>query len=392
MKIIHTADWHIGKIIHEYSMIEEQEYALKQFIDIVKEEKPHAVIIAGDIYDRSVAPAEAVELLDKVLGRIILELETPVIIVAGNHDSPERLSFGSGILRSKNLFIEGLFKKDIAKAVIYDDYGAVNFYLLPYTDPAIVRNTFQDSSIRTYDQAMGAIIRYINRSLNTNERNIMVTHGYVRGTNKLSISDSERPLSIGGADYVDINHFKDFHYTALGHLHRPQKAGSEKALYSGSLLKYSFSEVNHDKSVTIINMDSKGDIDIKLRSIVPRKDMRDLEGSLKDLLNPTVYKEIETEHFYRILLTDKGEILDPMGRLKSVYPNVMQIMIKERMKDIGEVRTAAAKGYREKSKIELFSEFYKSLTGGELEPENKEIMSKTIEEVEKRGDDFHEAY
>ena len=171
MKIIHTGDWHIGKIVHEYSMIEEQEFILKQFVKLVKEEKPHVVIIAGDIYDRSVAPIEGVELLDRVLGQIILDLGIPVLVISGNHDSPERISFGSGILRSKNLFIEGLFKKDISRIVIGDDYGAVNFYMLPYADPAIVRNVYEDGSIRTHNQAMKAIINRVSNYLNRNERN-----------------------------------------------------------------------------------------------------------------------------------------------------------------------------------------------------------------------------
>lgn len=392
MRIIHTADWHIGKIVNEYSMITEQEYILKQFLKIVKEEKPHVVIIAGDIYDRSVAPTEAVELLDSVLGEIILDYGIPVLVIAGNHDSPERLSFGSGILRSKNLFIEGTFKENITKTVIYDEHGGVNFYMLPYADPAIVRSVYQDSGIRTHNQAMKAIMEKASEGFNKNERNILITHGYARGIEELSTSDSERPLSIGGADYIDIEHFKDFNYTALGHLHGPQKAGNGKAFYSGSLLKYSFSEVKHKKAITIVDLDGYGDIEVRQKELKPKRDMKDLEGSLKQLLNPINYNEIEKEHFYRITLTDKGELLDPMSKLKAVYPNVLQIMVKERIKDEGNAKTAAAKGYREKSKLELFLEFYKSLKDEELSPENIEIMSKVIEEIEKRGDDIYEAY
>ncbi len=392
MKIIHTADWHIGKIVHEYSMLEEQEYILKEFVKIVKEENPHAIIIAGDIYDRAVAPAEAVELLDKVIGELVLDIKIPVFIISGNHDSPERLCFGSGILRSKNLFIEGHFEKDTKKIVLRDEYGPVNFYLLPYVDPAIVRSVYEDGSIRTYDQAAKAIIERLSGNINKNERNIIVTHNYVRGINELSISDSERPLSIGGVDFIDVEKFKDFNYTALGHLHRPQKAGSDKAFYSGSILKYSFSEVNHKKSINIVNINSKGEAEICLRELKPRKDMRDLEASLRDLLSPSFYKNIETEHFYRITLTDKGEILDPMGKLKSVYPNVLQIMVKDRLRTTEEARTAAGEGYRDKTKLELFEEFYKSLNDGDLEPENANIISKIIEEVERKGDDFYETY
>ncbi len=392
MKIVHTADWHIGKIVNEYSMIGEQEYMLEQFVNIVKEEEPHAVIIAGDIYDRSVAPIEAVELLDKTLGKIILDFEIPVLLISGNHDSPERLSFGNGILRSKNLFIEGNFKKDLTKIELNDDYGKVNFYMLPYVDPAIVRNIYEDGRIRTHNQAMKAIIERVNGSFDKSERNIMITHGYARGVSELSISDSERPLSIGGTDYVEIDNFRDFNYTALGHLHRPQHAGDKKICYSGSLLKYSFSEVEHKKSVTIVNMDANGDVTIEQKELKPKRDMRDLEGKLDELLDPANYKGIEQEHFYRVILTDKGELLDPMGKLKSVYPNVLQIMVKERIRDISDVRTAAGEGYRDKPKLQLFEEFYKSITEEDLERENIEVISRIIEEVEKKGDDLCETY
>lgn len=391
MKIIHTGDWHIGKIVHEYSMIEEQEYILKQFIKIVEEEKPHGVIIAGDIYDRSVAPIEAVELLDRVLRRIVLDMEIPILAVSGNHDSPERLSFGSGIMRSNNLYIEGVFNKDINKVILNDEYGIVNFYMLPYTDPAIVRNVYEDGSIRNHNQAMKAITERISSSLNRNERNVMITHGYVRGDEEPESSDSERPLSIGGTDYADLEHFKDFNYVALGHLHAPQKVGSKKVRYSGSLLKYSFSEVKQKKSITIVNMDSAGDITIGEREIKPRKDMRELVGDLKSLLDPAVYKDTELDHFYRVMLTDKGDLVDPMGKLRSVYPNVLQIMMKERLKETIPARTAAEKGYRSKSKLQLFKEFYSNINDVELGADDIEIIEKVIEEVEKRGDDFYEA-
>ncbi len=392
MKIVHTADWHIGKIVNEYSMIGEQEYMLGQFVEIVKEEEPHVVIIAGDIYDRSIAPIEAVELLDKTLGRIILDFGIPVLLISGNHDSPERLSFGSGILRSKNLFIEGNFKKDITKIVINDDYNKVNFYMLPYVDPAIVRNIYEDGSIRTHNQAMRAIIDRLNGNFDKSERNIMITHGYARGISELSFSDSERPLSIGGTDYVEIENFQGFNYTALGHLHRPQYAGGKKVYYSGSLLKYSFSEVDHKKSVTVVNMDEKGDVIIEQKELKPKRDMRDLEGKLSELLDPSTYRNIEQEHFYRVILTDKGELLDPMSKLKSVYPNVLQIMVKERIKGARDIKTAAGEGYKDKTKLQLFKEFYKSITEDDLETENIEVMSRIIEGVEKKGDDLYEAY
>ncbi|HHY78742.1 MAG TPA: exonuclease subunit SbcD, partial [Clostridiales bacterium] len=182
MKIIHTGDWHIGKIVNEYHMTKDQEYILNQLLDIIREEKPHALIIAGDIYDRSVAPVEAVELLDKVLGKIVLEYGVPVLAIAGNHDSPERLNFGSEILKTKGLYIEGLLKKEPEKVVLYDEYGPVNFYLIPYADAALVRDVYEDSNIRNQQDAMKAIIDKIKATMNRDERNVIITHGYIRGT------------------------------------------------------------------------------------------------------------------------------------------------------------------------------------------------------------------
>ena len=392
MKIIHTADWHIGKIVHEHSMIEEQEYILKQFIRIVDEEKPHGIILAGDIYDRSVAPTEAIELLDRVLGTIVLDMGIPILAVAGNHDSPERLSFGSGIMKDRNLHIEGVFKEDLNKVVLQDEYGAVNFFMLPYADPAIVRNTYEDKSIRNHDQALKAIMGKIGKVLDRTERNILITHGYIRGLEALEDSDSERPLSIGGTDYANVEYLKDFDYVALGHLHRPQRVGSDNVRYSGSLLKYSFSEVRHKKSITIVNMDSTGDIEVEERELIPKRDMIEIEGSLDELLNSYRYEDEDLNHFYRVILTDKGELIDPMAKLRGVYPNVLQIEIKDRMRDTKPGTTSAGRGYQNKTKLQLFKEFYSNINDVELGEDDIKIIERIIGEVEKRGDDIYEAY
>lgn len=392
MKIIHTGDWHIGKIVHEQSMIEEQRYILHEFVELVEEEKPGVVLIAGDIYDRSVPPTEAVELLDEVLAKIVLDMDIPVLAVAGNHDSPERLSFASGIMRSRNLFIEGVFKKDLEKISIEDDFGLVNFYLLPYVDPAIVRNTYEDKDIRNHDQAIKTIIDRLGDRLDKSERNVMISHGYVRGVKDLEDSDSERPLSIGGTDYVDFEHFKDFDYVALGHLHSPQSVYKDKIRYSGSLLKYSFSEVKQKKSITIVDMDSKGEIEIRNHQLKIRRDMRELEGDLESLLDPRVYKDTKLDDFLRIILTDKGELIDPMGKLRSVYPNLLQIVMKDRIREIDKEKTSAGKGYRSKTKLQLFKEFYNNINDVELAEDDLEIIQRVIGEVEKRGDDHYEAY
>ncbi|WP_323432625.1 exonuclease SbcCD subunit D [Lutispora sp.] len=386
MKIIHTGDWHIGKIVNEYHMTRDQEYILDQFLHIVLEEKPNAIIIAGDIYDRSVAPVEAVELLDKILGKIVLEHGIPVLAVAGNHDSPERLNFGSGILKTKGLYIEGLLKKDATKITLNDEYGPVNFYLLPYADAAVVRDIFEDPGIRSQQDAMKAMIERIGAAMDKDERNIMITHGYVRGSEEPETSESERPLSIGGTDMVSYELFNDFCYTALGHLHSPQRAGNENIRYSGSLLKYSFSEVKQRKGVNIINIDEKGIADIAFRELVPMRDMRIIRGELKHLTDPVVYNAANREDYIKAILTDKGELLDPMRKLKSVYPNVMLLEVEDRGSK-GDY-FLSAKTSRNKSKLELFSEFYKYINDTELAQESSGVLAKIIEEVEKRGEDL----
>jgi len=388
VKIIHTGDWHIGKIVNEYHMTKDQEYILNQLLDIIREESPHAIIIAGDIYDRSVAPVEAVELLDKVLGKIVLEYNIPVLAIAGNHDSPERLNFGSEILKTKGLYIEGLLKKEPEKVVLYDEYGPVNFYLIPYADAALVRDVYEDSNIRNQQDAMKAIIDKIKATMNRDERNVIITHGYIRGTEDPETCDSERPLSIGGTDMVSYELFDDFCYTALGHLHSPQKAGKENIRYSGSLMKYSFSEVKHKKGVNIVNIDDKGEVMVETRQLIPLRDMRIIKGELNKLMDPEVYSLGNREDYIKVILTDKGELLEPMRKLKSVYPNIMQLELEDRGTR-GE-QYLSARASRGKSKLELFSEFYKYISDEELAEDSSEIISRIIEEVEKRGED-HEA-
>lgn len=385
MKIIHTGDWHIGKIVNEFHMTSDQEYILEQFIEAIRQEEPDAVVIAGDIYDRSVAPVEAVELLDRVFTKIVIDLKTPILAVAGNHDSPERLGFACEILRNKGLYIEGLFKKDIAKVVLSDEHGPVNFYLLPYADPAFVRDAYEDERIRSHDDVFKAVMEKISDQIESKERNILITHGFVRGVEDIELSDSERPLSIGGADYVNVEHFKDFHYTALGHLHGPQKVGSERVRYSGSLMKYSFSEVKQKKGITIVNMDGKGNVTVELRAFVPLRDMRVIKGELNKLLDPAVYKDTNIDDYVNVILTDEGELIDPIGKLRAVYKNVMQITRENRQNDGKRTKVEYGSDYRNKSKIELFKDFYKHITDIELGEDKVGIIEETIAEIEKGG-------
>ena len=394
MKIIHTGDWHIGKIVNEFSMIEEQTFILNQLIDVIKEEKPHALIIAGDIYDRSIPPVEAVELLDEVFNKILIEFNTPILAIAGNHDSAERLSFASNLLTKNGLHIAGVFNKNIKKVSLKDEDEVVNFYLVPYVDPRELRSILQNSNISTHDDAMKEIINIIKGQLNEKEKNILVTHGYVSyikedneksdGYTKagLYITDSERPLSIGGTDIISAEHFSCFNYTALGHLHRPQKVKDDKIRYSGSLLKYSFSEAEHKKSITITDIDKDGQVSINLRELVPKRDMRMIKGPLEKLISPEVYKGTNVEDYIYAVLTDEGELIDPISRLRAVYPNVMGLS-RDGTSSKEDSRTSAIKGYKSKSKLELFQEFYESISGKELNEDKLSIIRDIIDNLEK---------
>ncbi len=387
MKLFHTSDWHIGKLVHQIHMTEDQRHILEQFVELVKEEKPDAIIIAGDLYDRSVPPVEAVELLDEIFSKILIDLETPILAIAGNHDSPDRLSFASRILKNKGLYIVGKLDKEIDAIVLKDEFGPVNFYLLPYVDPAIVRDVTGVKEIQGHDDAMRWVLEGIKKKMNPEERHVMVAHGFVIGTETLETSESERPLSIGGAEYIDAQYFKDFHYTALGHLHSPQKVVWDKIRYAGSLLKYSFSEVKQNKSVTIVEMDSIGGVVTRQVSLKPKRDMRRLQGELKALLQPEIYQDCNVEDYLMVALTDEGELIDAIGKLRGVYPNVLRLERMTTPRQTGIEKISAGKDHHQQTKLQLFEEFYTKVTDGDFTDDKKEIIAKILNqlEVEERG-------
>lgn len=399
MKIIHTGDWHIGKIVNEFSMIEDQRFVLEQLIEIMKEEKPTALVIAGDLYDRSIPSVEAVELLDEVFSRILLELNIPILAIAGNHDSAERLSFASKILNKNGLHIAGLFDKKVKCITIEKEKEKANFYLLPYADPKEIRHVFQDEEIQNHDDAMRKVVESIEELLNKKENNILVAHGYVTfmteealDTEKyennmragLETSASERPLTIGGTDLISGKHFGSFNYTALGHLHGPQKVGSDKIRYSGSILKYSFSEVKHKKGVSIVEVDTEGVVSVKHRELIPKRDMRIIKGPLQDLIKPEVYMQDNALDYIYAILTDEEELMDPISKLRAVYPNIMGLH-REDGREKEESKTSAAIGFQNKSKVKLFEEFYESITGKQLTDNKLSILKEIIETVEQEG-------
>ena len=388
MRIFHMGDWHIGKLVNGFYMTEDQEYILEDLCRVIEEKKPDVLLIAGDLYDRSVPPVHAVELLNKYLRKIVKELNTKVIAIAGNHDSNERIEFASSLLCDSGLYIYGNLKRNIEKIVLEDEHGKINFYPIPYADVPVCRELFQDESIKNYDLAMAKIMEEINKDFNSDERNIAIAHGYITKFNeenieKLEESESEKPLSIGGTDFIDYKHFDKFNYTALGHLHGPQKVGCEKIRYSGSLMKYSFSEVKQKKCVTIVDIDAKGDITIDFVDLKPRRDFRVKKGTLEVLLKD--YRNENCEDYIKVILEDKGEILDPMAKLRAVYPNIMELQREEKIlkRSYNEVM---AEEVKKKSKVDLFKSFFSDIVGEEAEEDEIEIMENIIIKAE-RGEE-----
>jgi DNA repair protein SbcD/Mre11 len=393
LKIFHTGDWHIGKSVNGFYMTEDQEFIMEQLYEAIDREKPQALLIAGDLYDRSVPPVQAIELLNKVLRKIVRDLNTPVIALAGNHDSNERIDFASELLRESGLHISGTLKKEVHKITIEDDFGPVNFYPIPYADPPVVRDLFQDETIKNHDSAMKKIIDLISGTMDKEQRNVVIAHGYVtykKSEDEVAIdleeSESEKPLSIGGTAVVNAAYFEDFHYTALGHLHGPQKVGSHKIRYAGSLLKYSFSEINQKKGITIVDIDHKGDVEVSFHEFKPRRDFRILKDELKELLRFNAASGGNKEDYIKVILTDKGEILDPMAKLRSVYPYVMELEREDRVRTSAGNKTGAS-NVRGRSKISLFQSFYEDMTGEECSQEECELMEKIIESAERGGED-----
>lgn len=380
MRFMHTADWHIGKIINEFSMIEDQRYILDKILEIIKQQKVDALVIAGDIYDRAIPPTEAVELLNRFLCKAINDIGIKVLIISGNHDSGERLSFGNSIFTDKGLYIEGIISTEPNCIKINDEFGVVNFHLVPYAHPAEIRKLYQDDSIKSYDDANKAIVNKIIDLSSKDERHILVGHGYVTGDSiELEESESERPLSIGGTDYIDYKIYNFFNYVALGHLHGRQKVGSDKIRYSGSLLKYSFSEVNHKKGVTIVDIDKEGNIQTEHIEIKPKRDLRTIKGPLDELIK-VGYDDVDKDDYIQAILTDEGELIDPIQKLRSVYPNIMllkrDITLKEELNN-----NILVQDYESKNKIDIFKEYFEEVSGFEFGENKKKVIEEIICDV-----------
>lgn len=375
MRIIHTADWHLGRSLHGINLIEDQTYILQQFVELVKDSQADAVIIAGDVFDRSQPPVDAVRLLNEVLTELCLVLKVPTIMIAGNHDNPDRLAFAQQLLANGNLHTFGPLNDVLNPVVLVDTTGPVYFCPIPYADLPFIRSFTNDENIHDHEAGMKAMVSYIARQVPRGSRAVAIAHAFIDGGQE---SDSERPLSaLGGAGRVSATLFKPFHYTALGHLHRPQNIGMKKVCYSGSLLKYSFAEASHPKSVNVIDMDAKGKVKIDCVSLAPRHDLRCLEGTFDDVLKGPEPGE-RADDYLKVILTDEGPLLDPMGRLRQVYPNLLEVQ-----RTIPGVNPTAILGpdrdFRKLSNTDLFASFYEQVTNKELPDDAKNVVARLLE-------------
>lgn len=318
MKFIHLADLHIGKRVHGFSMLEDQRHILKHILDIVSAEQPDAVLIAGDVYDTAVPATEAVGVLDDFLVDLA-QLGPQVLVISGNHDSPDRLSFGGRLMRRSGIHLAPAYRGQVAPITLQDAHGDVNIYMLPFIKPAHVRRWYPEEDIITYTDALRTAIEHMG--VDTSARNVLLTHQFVTGAER---SESEE-VSVGGADNVDAAVFEAFDYVALGHLHRPQRAGGQHVRYGGSPLKYSFSESGHVKSLLVVDLQEKGSLQVKEVPLEARRDMREVKGSFTQVTDPACYIMENTDDYVRVTLTDEEDIPDAMGKLRMVYPNLMAL-------------------------------------------------------------------
>lgn len=377
MKILHLADLHLGKRVNEMSMIEDQKYILDQIITLIKEESVGIVLLCGDIYDKSIPTIEAIHLLDEFLDQLS-KMAIKVLMISGNHDSIDRLSFGKSLFTRSNLYIASQFENEIEKITVKENGITVNFYMLPFVKSAYISHIFQLQT-DSYEECFRYLIEHTK--IDEEETNILLSHQFVTANKKNpELSDSETS-SLGGIDNIDFHIFDPFDYVALGHIHKPQAMGREMVRYAGSILKYSFSEIHMDKKATILTIDAKKEISLSFHPLKSLRDMREIECSLEELLK----KQCEIgkqEDYMHVILTDEEQILDAIGKVRTIYPNVMQISFKNR-RHMKQLESAQIKEDQisDQSPAELFEQFYKMQNHIDLDEKRLQLVLSVFEEV-----------
>jgi exonuclease SbcD len=376
MRFLHTADWHLGKLLHGEHLTPDQRGLLRQLCTIVDEESPDVVLMAGDVYDRSVPPSDAVELLDDVLSRLVLELDTPVVAISGNHDSPDRLDFGSRILKGQGLHVFSKPTAEPGAVTIDDEHGPVHITGLPYAEPPRARHVFGEPEIKTHDQVLAAQAEAARDRLPEEERSVAVAHVFAQGG---ALADSERPLAVGGAETVHASRFDGFDYVALGHLHQRQSVEEGRIEYAGSLMKYSFDETGHSKSVTLVEMDGEGRCDVERIPLEPERDLRRVEGTLSEIQSGPDPDEHRQDYIWATL-QDEGPVVDAMSRVRETYPNALHVEHPTRVE--GSSLGGLASELQTQSEHEVFEEFAAHVTGEEeLSDGHREALEEAFERL-----------
>lgn len=381
MKLIHLSDLHLGKQVNGFSMIDDQKYILKEILRVIDEEAPDAVLIAGDIYDKPLPAVEAVKLLDSFLSAL-MNRRLPVFLISGNHDSAERLAFGSDIMKNEGLYIAPTYDGTVKPVTLQDEWGDVRIYMLPFIKPvhmrAVLRSMDREQkeidAVVSYTDAVRAAIREMH--IDPGKRNVLITHQFITGA---ETSDSEE-RSVGGADNVDASVFRDFDYVALGHIHRPQYVERETIRYCGTPLKYSFSEAGHEKSVTVAELGDKGEFSWRAVPLAPLRDMREIRGTYDELTLKQNYENTETDDYVHITLTNEEEILEAVARMRTIYPNLMRLDYdNQRTRASDELQ--AAEETEQKTPLELFGDLFEMQNGKPMTTRQKQYAGRIIEEV-----------
>lgn len=373
MKFLHLSDLHLGKRVNGFSMIGDQKYILAQILQIAQKERADGVILAGDIYDKPVPPAEAVQIFDEFLTKLA-DMEIPVFLVSGNHDCAERIAFGAHLMRGKNVYISPVYDGAVEPVRLKDEFGELNLFLLPFLKPAIVRHAFEDAQISSYQDALRTAVEHMQ--IDRDRRNVLVAHQFVTGASRC---DSEE-ISVGGVDNVEASVFDAFDYVALGHIHSPQHVGRETVRYCGTPLKYSFSEADQEKSVTVAELLEKGRVLIRQIPLIPLRDMRKLRGSYLEVTALSFYQGMNREDYIQVTLTDEEDVPDGMQKLRIIYPNLMRLEYDNRR--TREERTVdAAADAEQKSELELFEEFYELQNNQPMSEQQRAFAEKLIESL-----------
>lgn len=371
MKLLHLSDLHLGKRLREQSLLDDQKYILTEILAAAEAEKPDAVLIAGDIYDKSTPSAEAVVLFDEFLVQLS-ERVPDIFVLSGNHDSPERLAFGARVMDKQGIHFSPVYCGEVKPIILHDEHGAVNIYMLPFIKPSHVRRCFPEAEIESHTDAVKLAVDAMG--IDTSLRNVLIAHQFVTGASR---SDSEE-ISVGGTDNVDASAFEGFDYVALGHIHGPQNVGSEKIRYCGTPLKYSFSEAKHKKSVSLVGLGGKGELSVRTLPLVPKRDLVELRGSYNELMLKSFYENTTyPEDYVHIILTDEEDVPDAIGKLRIVYKNLLWLSYDNaRTRYNADISSAAA--VEAKSPLELFAELYETQNNAPMSDIQTEYMEKLI--------------